>query len=248
MTKARNLADNALTTVSPTELGYVDGVTSSIQTQLDAKIAKTLTTTTGDIIYASSANTPARLGIGSTGQALTVSGGVPAWGTISTAANFTLLNAGGTSLSGTDTVVSGLSGYNSFIIYVKDAAAGSSNWGLRLRMNNDSTSGNHVYHGIGVNQNATPYALNRNVPSDTVFAMAWSTTTTAVTGLAYITGCNSSGFKYAIVTGNGSGDNSSQSNAYHGFYKGSSVISSIAINNNNYSWSQGTVYVYGSVA
>jgi hypothetical protein len=37
MTKARNLADNALTTVSPTELGYVDGVTSSIQTQLDAK-------------------------------------------------------------------------------------------------------------------------------------------------------------------------------------------------------------------
>lgn len=42
-------------------------------------IQKTLTTTTGDIIYASSANTPARLGIGSTGQVLTVSGGVPSW-------------------------------------------------------------------------------------------------------------------------------------------------------------------------
>ena len=42
-------------------------------------IPKTLTTTTGDIIYASSANTPARLGIGSTGQLLGVSGGVPAW-------------------------------------------------------------------------------------------------------------------------------------------------------------------------
>lgn len=46
-------------------------------------IAKTLTTTTGDIIYASSANTPARLGIGSTGQVLTVSGGAPAWATAS---------------------------------------------------------------------------------------------------------------------------------------------------------------------
>lgn len=42
-------------------------------------IQKTLTTTTGDIIYASSANTPARLGIGTTGQVLTVSGGVPTW-------------------------------------------------------------------------------------------------------------------------------------------------------------------------
>lgn len=46
-------------------------------------IAKTLTTTTGDIIYASGANTPARLGIGSSGQVLTVSGGIPAWATAS---------------------------------------------------------------------------------------------------------------------------------------------------------------------
>ncbi len=93
MTKARDIASAAPapSTVSATELGYVDGVTSAIQTQLDAKlttatasstyIPKTLTTTTGDIIYASSANTPARLGIGSTSQVLTVSGGVPSWAT-----------------------------------------------------------------------------------------------------------------------------------------------------------------------
>lgn len=36
-------------------------------------------TTTGDTFYASSGGTPARLGIGSTGNVLTVSGGVPAW-------------------------------------------------------------------------------------------------------------------------------------------------------------------------
>jgi hypothetical protein len=36
-------------------------------------------TTTGDIIYSSSGSTPARLGIGSTGQVLTVAGGVPTW-------------------------------------------------------------------------------------------------------------------------------------------------------------------------
>jgi len=50
----------------------------------DGAIPKTLTTTTGDIIYASSANTPARLAIGSTGQALVVSGGIPSWGTVTT--------------------------------------------------------------------------------------------------------------------------------------------------------------------
>lgn len=44
-------------------------------------IQNALLTTTGDTIYASSASTPARLGIGSTGQVLTVSGGVPTWAT-----------------------------------------------------------------------------------------------------------------------------------------------------------------------
>ena len=41
MTKARDLANagTAFTTVSATELGYVDGVTSAIQTQLNGKQA-----------------------------------------------------------------------------------------------------------------------------------------------------------------------------------------------------------------
>jgi len=38
-------------------------------------------TTTGDTIYSSSGSTPARLGIGSTGQVLTVAGGIPSWAT-----------------------------------------------------------------------------------------------------------------------------------------------------------------------
>ena len=36
-------------------------------------------TTTGDVIYSSSGSTPARLGIGTTGQVLTVAGGIPSW-------------------------------------------------------------------------------------------------------------------------------------------------------------------------
>ena len=117
MTKARDLANSAaaFSAVSATELGYVDGVTSAIQTQLDAKadsstavtltgtqtltnktltspviasvVNNTLTSTTGDIIYASAANTPARLGIGSSAQILTVASGLPAWSTPAAAAS-----------------------------------------------------------------------------------------------------------------------------------------------------------------
>ena len=73
------------------QAGGVDVVTTSGSQTLTNKtisatgntisgvINNTLTTTTGDLIYASSANTPARLAIGSTGTVLTVAGGVPTW-------------------------------------------------------------------------------------------------------------------------------------------------------------------------
>lgn len=71
--------------VSATEIGYLNGVSSSIQTQLDGKQASnsnltTITTsTTGDIIYSSATDTLAKLAIGSNGQVLKVSGGIPSW-------------------------------------------------------------------------------------------------------------------------------------------------------------------------
>jgi hypothetical protein len=55
-------------------------------------------TTTGDILYASSANTPARLGIGTSSQVLTVAGGVPTWAT-PTVGDITAVTAG-TGISG----------------------------------------------------------------------------------------------------------------------------------------------------
>ena len=55
---------------------------SATSNTLTGVINNTLTSTTGDTIYASGANTPARLAIGTAGQTLTVSaGGVPEWAT-----------------------------------------------------------------------------------------------------------------------------------------------------------------------
>lgn len=111
MTKSRDIASAipAPSTISSAELGYLDGVTSAIQTQLDAKTAKATLTTTGDIYYASSASTPARLGIGSSAQVLTVAAGVPSWATPSSG-SMTLLST--TTLSGTPTITSINQTYN----------------------------------------------------------------------------------------------------------------------------------------
>jgi hypothetical protein len=53
--------------------------TGSAWANLDTTGMTNPMTTTGDTIYSSSGSTPARLGIGTTGQVLTVAGGVPSW-------------------------------------------------------------------------------------------------------------------------------------------------------------------------
>jgi hypothetical protein len=55
--------------------------TGSAWANLDTTGMTNPMTTTGDMVYSSSGSTPARLGIGSTGQVLTVAGGVPSWAT-----------------------------------------------------------------------------------------------------------------------------------------------------------------------
>ena len=55
--------------------------TGSAWANLDTTGMTNPMTTTGDTIYSSSGSTPARLGIGSTGQVLTVAAGVPSWAT-----------------------------------------------------------------------------------------------------------------------------------------------------------------------
>ena len=61
---------------------YTIATTADINSAVADYVPKSLFTTAGDIIYASGQNTPVRLGIGSSGQVLTVSGGVPVWSSL----------------------------------------------------------------------------------------------------------------------------------------------------------------------
>lgn len=99
-------------------------------------------TTLGDIEYRSStANTNTRLGIGTTGQVLTVSGGVPAWATPAEAGGMTLLST--TTLSGSSTAITSISSsYKSLYVYYKDVYT-STDTKMRLRLNADT--GNNYF-------------------------------------------------------------------------------------------------------
>jgi hypothetical protein len=63
--------EDVAVTATATELNYVDGVTSAIQTQLDGKVDESLFDAKGDLLVASADNTPAKLGVGTNGYILT---------------------------------------------------------------------------------------------------------------------------------------------------------------------------------
>lgn len=106
-------------------------------------INNTLTTTTGDIIYASAANTPARLAIGSTDQVLKVSGGVPVWGA-APVPGFTSIADGTLATGVSTTTISNLGGYDTYLIFLYNTVTTADNKTYNITMNNTTS-----YYGVG---------------------------------------------------------------------------------------------------
>jgi hypothetical protein len=132
-----------------TNYGFVLPTSSDLVTDLPADFDVALQgvdthpmTTTGDIIYSSSGSTPARLGIGTSGQVMGIAAGVPAWTTLSAAGkSFSLLNAGGTSLSGAATVtVSGISNQDTIYVIIINASSDTAGSRILVRMNGVTSS------------------------------------------------------------------------------------------------------------
>jgi hypothetical protein len=245
-----------------TNYGFVLPTSSDLVTDLPADFDVALqgvdtrlkalnpSTTLGDIEYASAtADTNTRLGIGTTGQVLTVSGGVPAW-SAAPGANFSLLNSGGTALTGAQTVtVSGISGKNTLWIWVDqiDSASASSTFSLRLNTDTGSNYRSVGPKGLAGSANAN-YENNHTLT--TGFAFAFQDQASANdpgTMGCYIFGANSSGPKMIDLKGYGTSTRSAnyQYNI-QGFYNSASTISSVSIFSSVGNLQTGRVYVYGS--
>jgi len=205
--------------------------------------------TSGDTIYGGASGTPTRLGIGSTGNVLTVSGGIPSWAAPAAGGGMTLLNSGGTALSGTTTTISTISGsYNDLVIYVVDYYA-SSDFGLYCLINGDTTGANYqqfVNRGTGSSNNA--FVDN-------------STGGVDCTGYAAKSADNDN-FTYIYIPNYANTVSKKVVNSISGFIQATGSAKAVCNNNTYYAgttaavtslgfkttvgtWSGGTVYVYG---
>jgi hypothetical protein len=97
-------------------------------------------TTLGDIAYRSStSNVNTRLGIGSTGNILTVSGGVPTWAAPAAAGGMTLIST--TTLSGATVTLSSIpSTYNHLQLIISGVTGNTSDNQIRILPNNVSNA------------------------------------------------------------------------------------------------------------
>jgi len=239
--------------LSQYEAGLLHFVSSSSAVFNDyVQAASNPLTTTGDMIYSSSGSTQARLGIGSTSQVLTVSGGIPAWATPTAAgANYSLLNTGGTSLTAaTDITVSSISGANKIMVRVTNASAGAlSNMTIRF---NSNSSGVYARFGGGLTADAT-YSSNfmfnnGNTGTSYPFGQQANDGSGFISGGILLDGCNSSGVKTVTVLqgANYSGSDRQIHNYYQGIFESSATISSVTISSSVGNFDAGTIYVYTS--
>jgi hypothetical protein len=144
MSKARDLANagTALTTVSATELGYLDGVTSAVQTQINAQIPKTIVDAKGDLIAATASDTVSRLAVGTDGQFLsadsTASTGLK-WGTPS-GGGMTLISETTASALSSLSLSSIPQTYKQLMLVWNGITHSNGTTGFELRFNNTSTT------------------------------------------------------------------------------------------------------------
>jgi len=199
-------------------------------------------TTLGDIEYRSStSNVNTRLAIGTTGQLLSVSGGVPAWATVTTG-GMTLLST--TTLSGTSTVVSGIDGtYIDLIVVLNKAVFGTGANEVFIRPNGSST----LYRGSSLrNLNGTLANLAQDDTGIGLYTNYQNTGGNNVNTVRISQYANTTAYKSVQFAGfceTSSGDTIVQGG---GALKTNSAITSITVaTGSGYTFSSGTLLIYG---
>jgi hypothetical protein len=201
-------------------------------------------TTLGDIEYRSStANTNTRLGIGSTGNVLTVSGGVPTWAAPA-AGGMTLIST--TSLSSTSVTLSSIpQTYVHLELIIINNRTNFGNENVRVRFNADSTASRHF-------NNTTYGNTSNNAPADTgitVTPAIKSGVTTSLTRveIPYYTDTSTRKFLTSASIGvdNTTADNSGM-RISSGFYNQTGATTSLVVySQDGGTFQAGTVYLYG---
>ena len=189
----------------------------------------------------------------STSAAIFIKG---AGGAAASGSNWSLLNSGGTALTGAATItVSGISGKDKIFVLVQEASSANASSRISIRLNTD-TAGNYARAGFTIDPSAT-YTPGDYIGTSTLTFTSFPLGFTAdgegsrLSGAITITGCNSSGVKQMISTGGGDlfgGTKFQQLSSFQGYYNSATVISSISVFSSTGNFDGGTVYVYTSAS
>lgn len=212
-------------------------------------------TTKGDLYTYSTTDT--RLGVGTNGQALladsTTATGLK-WGSVAANKSFSLINTGGTALTGATTITySGLSGYDDYLIIVDTASSASASSYIALRFNGDTGATNYGNYGIQINAPAT-YTASQfdqlNTAANKIYIGTMGNNAgSAVTASISVRGANSSGqYKTFICTGGSQSapGTGGYSMIHSGYWKNTATISSISVNSDSGNFDGGTLWIYGA--
>jgi hypothetical protein len=208
----------------------------------------------GQLVVGSATNDSSILAVGANATVLTADSteatGMKWASAASASPSYTLLNSGGTSLTGAQTItVSGISGMSKLLILIYSATFPAASRQGSIRLNADTT--NYRTNGVNYFPSATYARADWDQTSSTSFTgipLAQAGDTGAAIGCyLMVDGCNSTNPKvYNGVGGANSSGGAQGSYLIGGVYSGGSTISSVSAQCSSGNWNSGTLYVYGS--
>jgi hypothetical protein len=229
--------DSAITSPQEGQFAYLKDTnvttyyTGSTWANLDTTGMTNPMTTTGDMVYSSSGSTPARLGIGSTSQVLTVAGGIPSWATPATpSAALTIAQiATGTMPAASSLSLTGLSSYDTLIVRLDALTWATNNASIMVTINSDTGANYELVGSYNQTTFSTGYYSTATNYFYAGFGAASQTRTDTDNGRFYVfENCKAAGFTTATVQEkflSSGGDTPNASSV--GIYKSAAAVSSL---------------------
>ena len=162
--------------------------------------------------------------------------------------NFTLLNSGGTALTGATTITVSFTAKDYLFVRIVGGSSGTTNAIFTMRLNSDS--GNNYpqarWNAQGTSGGEYNLLTNFDGAAGSFLIAQIGEVPDAFNSFSYISGAKASGIK--TYQGLSDTTNTSFTNSYigNGFYSGSSDITSVSIISSAGNFNGGTIYVYGA--